>query len=104
MADRPRILVINLNSTEAVTAVIREEVAEVPRPGAVRIDCLTLAEGPSGLDTDRGDNGPASRLQNFKMKITLAGNDTYEAWRESDHDYGVLAAAMVDRVANANAA
>ncbi len=60
MADRPRILVINPNSTEAVSAGIREEVAEVPRPGAVRIDCLTLAEGPSGLDTDRGDNGPVS--------------------------------------------
>ncbi len=33
-------------------------------------------------------------LQNFKIKITLAGNDTYEAWRESDHDDLVLAAAM----------
>ena len=22
----------------------------------------------------------------FKIKVTLAGNDTYEAWRESDHD------------------
>ena len=52
MADRPRILVINPNSTEAVTAGIREAVAEVPRPGAVRIDCLTLAEGPPGIETD----------------------------------------------------
>ena len=33
-------------------------------------------------------------LQKFKIKITLAGNDTYEAWRESDHDDLVLAAAM----------
>jgi len=33
-------------------------------------------------------------LQNFKIKVTLAGNDTYEAWRESDHDDLVLAAAM----------
>ncbi len=33
-------------------------------------------------------------LQNFKLKITTAGNDTYEAWRESDHDDLVLAAAM----------
>ncbi len=33
-------------------------------------------------------------LQNFKAKVTLAGNDTYEAWRESDHDDLVLAAAM----------
>ena len=28
------------------------------------------------------------------MKITTAGNDTYEAWRESDHDDLVLAAAF----------
>ena len=33
-------------------------------------------------------------LQNFKIKVTLAGNDTYEAWRDSDHDDLVLAAAM----------
>ena len=33
-------------------------------------------------------------LQNFRIKFTTAGNDTYEAWRESDHDDLVLAAAM----------
>ncbi len=33
-------------------------------------------------------------LQKFKMKITLAGNETYEAWRESDHDDLVIATAM----------
>ena len=33
-------------------------------------------------------------LQNFKLKITTASNDTYEAWRESVHDDLVLAAAM----------
>ena len=33
-------------------------------------------------------------LQNFKLKITPAGNDTYEAWRESDHDDLVLASAI----------
>jgi hypothetical protein len=39
---------------------------------------------------------PALRaeLGNFKAKITLAGNDTYEAWRESDHDDLVLATAL----------
>lgn len=30
-------------------------------------------------------------LQNFQLKITTAGNDTYEAWRENDHDDLVLA-------------
>ncbi len=33
-------------------------------------------------------------LQNFNVKFTRAGNDTYEAWRESDHDDLVPAAAM----------
>ncbi len=33
-------------------------------------------------------------LQKFKIKITLAGNDTYEAWRDSDHDDFVIATAM----------
>ncbi len=33
-------------------------------------------------------------LQNFRIKFTKAGNDIYEAWRESAHDDLVLAAAM----------
>lgn len=33
-------------------------------------------------------------LENFKVKITAAANDTYEAWREGDHDDLVLAIAM----------
>jgi len=30
-------------------------------------------------------------LMNFKMKVTTAGHDTYEAWRDKDHDDLVLA-------------
>jgi hypothetical protein len=30
----------------------------------------------------------------FKAKITVAGNETFEAWRERDHDDTVLAAAI----------
>jgi hypothetical protein len=33
-------------------------------------------------------------LQNFRVKITSAGNDTYSAWRESLHDDLVLALAV----------
>lgn len=33
-------------------------------------------------------------LQNFKVKITTAANETFEAWREGDHDDLVLAVAM----------
>jgi hypothetical protein len=33
-------------------------------------------------------------LENFKAKITKSGNDTYEAWRDGDHDDLVLATAL----------
>lgn len=35
-----------------------------------------------------------NELTNFKMKLTRAGNTTYEAWRESDHDDLVLSIAI----------
>ncbi|MEJ7863244.1 MAG: hypothetical protein WKF90_16565 [Pyrinomonadaceae bacterium] len=34
------------------------------------------------------------KLQNFRVKITDAANDTYGAWREGTHDDLVLAAAL----------
>ena len=33
-------------------------------------------------------------LLNFRVKLTAAANDTYEAWRESDHDDLTLALAL----------
>ena len=33
-------------------------------------------------------------MQNFRVKISLAGHDSYEAWREGDHDDLVLAVAL----------
>jgi allantoin racemase len=55
MADR--ILVINPNSTEAVTRAIDEAMAPLRLPGGPEIRCLTLEEGPpaveSQLDADR---------------------------------------------------
>jgi hypothetical protein len=33
-------------------------------------------------------------LQNFRVKITAAANETFEAWRERDHDDLVLALAL----------
>lgn len=35
-----------------------------------------------------------AELLAFRVKLTKAGNDTYEAWRESDHDDLVLACAV----------
>jgi Asp/Glu/hydantoin racemase len=52
MIDLPRILVINPNSTESVTEGIRNAVAMVPEAATARIDCVTLATGPAGIETD----------------------------------------------------
>lgn len=38
-------------------------------------------------------------LRNFKVKITRAGNETYEAWRQADHDDLVLSVAVACFVA-----
>jgi Asp/Glu/hydantoin racemase len=46
-----RILVVNPNSTEAVTASIDEAMAPLRFPGGPEIQCLTLAEGPPGVET-----------------------------------------------------
>ena len=48
-----RILVINPNSSERVTAAISEAVAPLRLPGGPAIDCVTLAEGPPGIATQR---------------------------------------------------
>jgi allantoin racemase len=48
-----RILVINPNSSEAVTAAISLAVAPFRLPGGPTIDCVTLAEGPPGIATQR---------------------------------------------------
>ena len=39
-------------------------------------------------------------LVNFRIKITTAGNDTYSAWREADHDDLVLSVAQGIWLAN----
>jgi Asp/Glu/hydantoin racemase len=48
-----RILVVNPNSTEAVTQSIDEAMAPLRFPGGPEIACLTLAEGPPGVETQR---------------------------------------------------
>jgi hypothetical protein len=35
-----------------------------------------------------------SELQNFRVKITAAANETFASWREREHDDLVLATAM----------
>lgn len=51
MADR--ILVINPNSTEVVTRGIDEAVEPLRMAGGPAIDCVTLKEGPPGVETQQ---------------------------------------------------
>lgn len=60
-----RILVINPNSTQAVTDGIARAVAPLAVPGGPAIDCVTLAEGPPGVETQQDADGvilPLCRL------------------------------------------
>ena len=66
-------------------------------PKRVLVSNLAILLQTDRLKIARGlPEAPAmiEELQNFRIKFTKAGNDTYEAWRESDHDDLVLAAAM----------
>jgi Asp/Glu/hydantoin racemase len=51
MADR--ILVINPNSTEECTRGIDEACAPLRMPGGPEIDCVTLKEGPPGIESQQ---------------------------------------------------
>lgn len=47
-----RILVINPNSNPGVTEGIEAAVSEDRRPGRLAIDCVMLADGPFGIESD----------------------------------------------------
>ena len=57
-----RILVINPNSTAAVTRGIDEAVEPLRMPGGPAIDCATLAEGPPGIETQQHVDGVIPHL------------------------------------------
>lgn len=60
-----RILVINPNSTQAVTDGINRALEPLRIPGGPQFECVTLAEGPPGIQTQRDVDGviaPLTRL------------------------------------------
>ena len=66
MADR--ILVINPNSTEAVTRGIDEACAPLRMPGGPAIDCVTLKAGPPGIETQQHVDGVVAPLLSLVLK------------------------------------
>jgi Asp/Glu/hydantoin racemase len=52
-----RILVINPNSTDTVTRAIDDAMAPLRIPGGPEIACLTLTEGPPGVESQSDADG-----------------------------------------------
>jgi Asp/Glu/hydantoin racemase len=60
-----RILVINPNSTEAVTRGIDQAVEPLRMSGGPAIDCVTLKEGPPGIETQQHVDSVVQPLLNL---------------------------------------
>jgi len=63
-----RILVINPNSTEAVTRGIDEAVEPLRMSGGPAIDCVTLKQGPPGIETQQHVDSVVSPLLSLIQK------------------------------------
>jgi len=74
MADR--ILVINPNSTEAVTRGIDQAVEPLRMPGGPAIECVTLKEGPPGIETQQHVDGVVAPL----LKLVRDKESQYAAF------------------------
>jgi len=71
-----RILVINPNSTEAVTRGIDEAVEPLRMAGGPGIDCVTLKEGPPGVETQQHVDGVVAPL----LKLVREKESQYAAF------------------------
>ena len=71
MTRRPRILVINPNSNEAVTEGLRQAVQPLNYPEGPEIACTTLAEGPYGIETQEHADSVTIPL---RRKVEAAGD------------------------------
>src|SRR5689334_19261727 len=74
MADR--ILVINPNSTEAVTRGIDQAVEPLRMPGGPAIECVTLKEGPPGIETQPHVDGVVPHI----LSLVLQREKQYSAF------------------------
>jgi Asp/Glu/hydantoin racemase len=71
MTRRPRILVINPNSNEAVTEGLRQAVLPLTYAEGPEIACTTLTEGPYGIETQEHADSVTIPL---RRKVEAAGD------------------------------
>ena len=71
-----KILVINPNSTEAVTRGIDEAVEPLRMSGGPAIDCVTLKEGPPGIETQQHVDSVGPYL----IRTVQASDSKYDAF------------------------
>jgi allantoin racemase len=71
-----KILVINPNSTEAVTRGIDEACAPLRMPGGPGIEAVTLKEGPPGIETQQHVDGVVAPL----LQLVRKSQDQYAAF------------------------
>ena len=71
-----RILVINPNSTETVTRGIDQAVEPLRMPGGPAIDCVTLKEGPPGIETQQHVDSVVAPL----LRLVRDKDGEYEAF------------------------
>ena len=64
-----KILVINPNSTEAVTRGIDEACAPLRMHGGPAIECVTLKEGPPGIETQQHVDGVVAPLTSLVSRV-----------------------------------
>jgi Asp/Glu/hydantoin racemase len=64
---RQTLYVINPNSSEAVTAGIDAAMAPLRRPDGPRIECVTLADGPPGVQTQHDVDRAALSVHRFAL-------------------------------------
>jgi allantoin racemase len=76
LAGFMRILVINPNSTEAVTRGIDQAVEPLRMAGGPAIDCVTLKEGPPGIETQQHVDGVIPHL----LSLVLQKEKQYAAF------------------------
>jgi phage FluMu gp28-like protein len=84
-----------------ITGGNTETATGVPKRDLVSVLLATMQGGRLKFAADMPYlKALVDELLNFRVKLTAAANDTYEAWRESDHDDLTLALALATYMAD----